>query len=233
MALDYDFCKVGVSEKCDLFYFEDKTVYNNVVGENRVDKAHYLVGYDYVTEGEDVVIEGINNDDPVNTINWEIPSTRDGYSYFDVLIVSVWIDTFPFISGDLTFENNKYWIALLDNNNQRPTDTEGLYWQEVPSATLVDYRDALNDNGSPALEVVRTDIINLCRSHVCYGEVVTNAAENCCDDCQEQNNKDYIRVDVLLQSATLLTAQTKYVEAHKVTRLLSDVCNDLSDCGCS
>lgn len=241
MALDYNFCKVGVTEDCSNFFFEDKTVYGAVgSGEQRTDKAHYLVGFDYVVEEEDLPIEGINNDDPINTITWEIPSTRDGYSYFDILVIDSWLssndgtNSKAYVVGDITYSNGLYWLCILNHNNQEPSnDINNVFWVEIPEEELYDKKDDTNTNLQPAMEVIRQDILNLCRAYICYGEVVTNAAENCCDDCTEQNNKDFVRVDVLLQGATLLQAQTKYVEAHKVAALLSDVCNDLSDCGCS
>ena len=42
-----------------------------------------------------------------------------------------------------------------------------------------------------------------------------------------------MRVDALLQDTYLTVAQTKYTEAHKMALLLADICNDLTDCGCS
>ena len=233
MALDYNFCKTGVSDICDKFYIDDKTVYNNVVGENRIDSAHYLIGFDYVVNGDDVEIENILNDDPLNAIQWEIPSSRDGYSYFDMIIARNWVNITPYWIGDIIYENTKYWKAIQDNNNQKPTDTADVYWEEVPPEDLINYRDIQNSQAQNVVDVERFDIINLCRAFICYGEVTTNAAENCCDDCLDQNNKDFIRVDVLVQAASILTGQLKYVEAHKVAALLADVCNDLSDCGCS
>jgi len=42
-----------------------------------------------------------------------------------------------------------------------------------------------------------------------------------------------VKVTGLVNDAYMLVAQTRFTEAHKVALLLMDICNDLTDCGCS
>jgi len=228
---DIKLCKVGVTSDCSHYFIEDTTVYD-LITDPRGAFAHFLVGYNYVLDDVDELIEGINNDDPTVTIKWKIPSEKDGYSYFDLIKVPIWDGTIPYVTGDITFENTKYWRAVSNHNNQQPSaDLTNVYWEEVEDLYAI--KDDLNLNNLPPLETIRFDTVNLCRANICYGEVVAAASKEDCADCSELVGKDYMKVDVLLQAALLLAAQTKYVDAHKLALLLADVCNDLSDCGCS
>ena len=230
MALVFDICKVGNTADCSKIFIEDKTVYG-VTPDNRSAYALFLTGFFYNENADDSRLV-IDNLDPLNIVTWEVDSTSDGYHYFDLLPILVWEDVLSFSVGDICYQNTFYWKALTNNSNENPTNTEGTHWEKVEDP----YSEVgnLNELGNPVIEqVTRYDMVSLCRANICYGEVASAAAEKDCSNCSEGVNKDFMRVDVLLQSAYIQTGQTKYTTAHKTALLLQDICNDLTDCGCS
>jgi len=231
MALNFEICKVGKSADCTKLFIEDKTEYVSIPPDDRASYALFLVGFFYNKEGDDERLT-IDNTLPLTVTTWEVEVTSDGYHYFDLLPILVWTSTNSYSIGDIVYENTFYWKALTNNSNEIPTNTEGAHWEKVDDPyTEV---DKVNDLGNPVIDkVTRYDDINLCKAEICYGKVVAEAAKNNCKDCSAAVNKDFMRVDVLLQSAFLLTAQTKFTEAHDVALVLQDICNDLTDCGCS
>jgi len=226
----FDICKVGNSASCDKIYIEDKTVYG-VAPEDRASYALYLAGFFYNENANNSRLN-IDNTTPETVVTWEIDSTSDGYHYFDLLPIIIWDISTAFSKGDICYQNTFYWEALTDNSGEIPTDTTGVHWELVEDPYLE--VGNLNALGQPVIDdVTRYDMVSLCRANICYGEVVSNAAENCCDECAETTSGDFMKVDVLLQSAYIQIGQLKYTTAHKTALLLQNVCNDLTDCGCS
>ncbi len=230
MALVFDICKVGNSADCNKIFVEDKTVYTTPP-DDRASYALYLAGFFYNENAVGSRLT-IDNTDPENVITWEVDSTSDGYHYFDLLPIIIWTSSLSFSLGDICYENTFYWKALTSNSNQIPTNTEGIQWEKVEDPYLE--IDNLNALGNPVIaQVLRYDTVSLCRANTCYGEVASKAAVEGCSNCADGVNKDFMRIDVLLQSAYVQLGQTKYTTAHKTALLMQDICNDLTDCGCS
>lgn len=230
MALIFDICKVGNSADCGKIFIEDKTVYG-VDPDDRASYALFLAGFFYNENADDSRIT-IDNTDPLNVVTWEVLSNSDGYHYFDLLPIVVWKSATAFSVGDICYENTFYWKALTNDSNKIPTNTEGVSWEKVADPYLE--VDNLNELGNPVIaQVLRYDMVSLCRANICYGEVTSKAAENGCSDCTSSFNKEYAKIDVLIQSAYVKIGQTQYTAAHKIALLMQDICNDLTDCGCS
>jgi len=230
MALNFDVCKVGNKSDCSLLYIEDKTIYGTTP-DARTDYALFLAGFFYQENADDLRVN-IDNILSETVVTWSIPSTSDGYYYFDLLPILIWKSTLSFSVGDICYQNTFYWKALTNNSNLIPTDNEGTDWEKVEDPYLE--IENLNELGNPVIEqVTRVDEFSLCRADICYGNVVDDFAKNGCEDCNTANTKTMVKVTGLVQNAYMLVSQTRYVEAHRVALLLQDICNDLTDCGCS
>ena len=227
--MTFDICKTGLSADCGTLYVEDKTVYNSAP-EARTNYALFLAGFYYVEGGEDTRLT-IDNTLPETVVTWNVTSAGDGYHYFDLVPVIVWQPGDTYAEGDIVYENSYYWKSLGDTNvGYTPTDTPEVWWEKVDDP----YLEITNTAGDTVIaDVTRQDEFSLCRADKCYKRVVHDSVEAGCEDCSKLANKSFMRVDALLQDAYILVAQTNYTSAHKLALLLGDICNDLTDCGCS
>lgn len=225
--MTFDICKVGLSAECTTLFVEDKSVYTSPA---RNEYALFLAGFFYMEDEEDIRIN-IDNTLPESVVTWEVPSTSDGYHYFDLIPVLIWnvAGTTPYLVGDVRYWNTFYWKCTVANTGDIPGVSS---WVEVEDPYLE--KDSLNSALAASIaDVTRVDEFSFCRADICYKRIVHDAAKAGCADCATFVSKNLMRVDSLLQDAYMAVAQTRYTEAHKIALLLQDICNDLTDCGCS
>ena len=226
----FDICKTGTAAECGSIFIDDQTVYG-APPDDRASYALFLAGFFYMENASDARVN-IDNSLPETVVQWEVPSTSDGYYYFDLMPVIIWDASTAYLVGDIRYENSFYWKALTANTDSIPTNTEGVDWEKVADPYLE--KDSVNSNSDPSIaDVTREDSFTLCRADICYKRVVHDAAKEGCANCDKFVSKNLMRVDSLVQDAYMLVAQTRYTEAHNLALLLQDICNDLTDCGCS
>ena len=226
----FDICKGGTTADCGSIFIDDNTVYGSPP-DDRASYALFLAGFFYMEDATDARIN-IDNTLPETVVQWEVPSGNDGYYYFDLMPVLIWVASTAYLVGDIRYENSFYWKALTASTGSIPTNTEGVDWEKIADPYLE--KDSVNSNSDPAIaDVTREDSFTLCRGDICYKRVVHDAAKEGCKKCDKFVSKNLMRVDSILQDAYMLVAQTRYTEAHKLALLLEDICNDLTDCGCS
>lgn len=227
----FKICKGGTSASCGSLFLDDLTTYGNAP-EARPNYALFLVGFFYQENLADTPLV-IDNTLPETVVQWEIPSPSDGYYYFDTLPVRVYDASLEYLVGDIVYQNTFYWKALLPIPTGFIPTNNPTYWEQIPEDELYSHIEDLNSDSELAIaDVTRSDEFTWCRADICYQKVVHASAQAGCKNCNKTANKDYIRVDSLLQDGYLLVSQTRYTEAHKTALLLQDICNDLTDCGC-
>jgi len=225
----FDICKTGAAAECGSIFIDDQTVYA-APPDDRASYALFLAGFFYNANAEDTRVN-IDNTLPETVVQWEIPSASDGYYYFDLMPVLVWVGGTSYLVGDIRYENTFYWKCILANASATTPTNTPTEWELVEDPYLE--KDSLNSALAASIaDVTREDSFTLCRADICYKRVVHDAAKESCTKCDEFVSRNLMRVDSLLQDAYMLVAQTRYTEAHALALLLQDICNDLTDCGC-
>jgi hypothetical protein len=229
MALIENICQTATNADCTQYTITDQTgdyhVTENPGGYGapnpaRTDVALYLIGHKYreSTDDEDITAI-INNTDPENVTSWEIANSEDGYYYFDIMAVLIWIDSTTYAIGDLVFFQQVWYKALTVNLNEEPTAVN-VNWEIVP-----DLADELSNPTTAS--TVRYDMNYTCRVEICYATVVHDSGVICngCTDCKGQVLQLYMKLDVLFQSMFINMSQDNWAEADKETRLIIGYCS--------
>jgi hypothetical protein len=229
MALEVKGCYTAITADCGTITIDDITEYGN--GElERTNVA--IVAYLYKPSwNPDVATSQVQLDTyaPETVIQWTAPITVDGHYLFLQYVVEEW-DYIPdtnYLTDDIVYESGSLWRALSDNFGNTPSTSPSI-WELV-----TEQLDAIDTLPSTVTEGV-TEFVVTCRSEKCYAKVVASVAmTGQCGSCTEEElGKLYRRVDVLLQGAFVASGQLRYNDADEIISTLSEICQDIENCGC-
>lgn len=228
MALELILTLSSLSADCATQDRIDETVYGGAeLLRNQL--AIYVLAYKKNLPDEDdvaLVITG-NDNNPLTDVSWVISDTTlDGWYLCPMYAIPIYDGAGNYTIGQVVHYAGGLW-ECLDAVSGVPPDSNPTYWEQI----LID---------DPAVELAdnvtfeySSDIVT-CRLDICYGKVVSAAAnEGCCEGCSDAVLKQtYERLDLLLNAIFSNCQQLKYAEAEENVRNATNIC-EKSKCICS
>lgn len=234
MALEHKLAKGSISSDCITLTVSDDTGNYNVTtnptgyGAPNETRANlylkFFVTLRKSTGRESITVPAYNE----NTVtSWSVTIAEDGWYELYMFSCKAWSNAITYQLNYITYSasTDSYYKSIQGTNlNHAVSDTA---WWEV-TTDIDDFIAAINATQPDTYNVTK-NIVELCRSRKCEGQMLLKAGCDCCDECALQQ---YEKVRMKVESAGWAEALGSFTEAQEIVENINEICANEIDCGC-
>lgn len=234
MALELELTKDSISSNCLTLTVSDTTGdYNattNPTGYGAPNETRanlylkFFVTLRKSTGRESITVSGYNE----NTVtSWAVTIAEDGWYELYLFACKAWSSGTTYQLNYIAYDaSTDAYYKSIQGTNLNHAVSDAAWW--TVTADIDDFIAAINAT-QPNTYNVTKNIVELCQSRKCEGQMLLKAGCDCCDDCFL---KEYEKVRMKVESAGWAEALGSFTEAQEIVESLNEICANQIDCGC-
>lgn len=124
---------------------------------------------------------------------------------------------------------DEFYVSVVANNLGNAV-TNVNFWTPAGNDPSIYSKAIASPVSQPTTHEGTLNIVELCRSYNCEGKMLLKAKCDCKNDC---NLQEYEKIRMKIEAAIWNDGLGNYSEAQEIIENLTEVCNNLEDCGCA
>lgn len=216
--------KTSITSDCETQVWTDTTTYNSGgIPARSLLYVKFILSLRTSTGRENITVAAYNEN---TAATWSVTVSEDGWYEGYLFACKIYSAAISYAINNITYDaaTDLFYKSLV-NSNLGNAVTDTTKW--LATDDVEDFAVAVALPQTDTFEITE-NIIELCRSRKCEGQMLLKAGCGCNDDCKIS---EYEKVRMKMEAVAWNEANSDFSAAQEIVENLNDICIDLEDCG--